>query len=297
MSGGTRTVAGDRPTPDAVAAVTREGRWELRWRGWADWPLSPLIVALAAVAVAVDVATAWTGTSLGSIGGIAISPALPLALLVAAGIGAGRLGWNRPALLAWREVAVGLGALLLFSVLAYAVTLHRPGQALGLVLNAFGEELVFRVAVVVVLGAGCARLLGRPWRNPGQWGSAPGFVALGGAAIVFSVLPGHVEQMTGPTTTLPFAAFALVLGYTVLRTGTVWPAVLVHALVDVATFAVWSGAAPAGLRLAVVAVALLALVGGADLAGRRLGLRSPAPTVIDLHAQPDPEPVETRRLR
>jgi hypothetical protein len=286
VPGGTRIAAGAPPVDD-VTAATRDARWELRWQGWADWPLSPLILVAAALAVALDVTTAWTGISLGSVGGIAVSPALPLVALVVVGIGAGRLGAARRTVAAWREVAIGLGTLLILATVAYALQLHRPAQAVGLVLDALGEELVYRLAAVIVLGACCAWLLRRPWRNPRDWGSAPGFVALGAAAIVFSALPGHVAQMSGPATTVSFASFALVLGYTVLRTGTIWPAVLVHALVNVITFAAWHGAGSSGLRLAVAAVALLALVGGAELAGRRLGLQVRVPTVIDLHTEPD----------
>jgi membrane protease YdiL (CAAX protease family) len=295
--GGTRTAEGDPRVVDEVAAATRNARWAVHWRGWADWPLSPLTLAVAAVAVALDVTTAWTGISLGSLGGIQVSPALPLAALVVVWIGADRLGWSRRAGVAWRELAVGLGAVVALATVAYALQMDRPAQAVGLVLDALGEELVFRLAAVIVLGACCAWLLGRPWRNPRDWGSIPGFVALGAAAFIFSALPGHVAQMTSPATTLPFVSFGLVLGYTVLRTGAVWPAVLVHALVNFTTIAAWQGAGPSGLRLAVTAAVLLALVGAADLAGRRLGLRVRVPTLIDLHAGPDPELVGDRRLR
>jgi len=293
--GGTRS-AGRDPRVDEVVAATRDAAWTLRWRGWADWPLSPRIVTVAAAAVALDVASAWAGLTLGSLGGIPISPALPLAALVVVWVGAGRLGWSRPAGRAWREFAIGLGGLVVLATVAYAEQMDRPAQAVGLVADAFGEELVFRLAAVIVLGAGCAWVLGRPWRNPRDWGTVPGLVALGGAALIFSALPGHVEQMTGLATTLPFAAFALVLGYTVLRTGALWPAVLVHALLNFITIAAWQGAGPAGFRLVVAAGALLALVGAADLAGRRLGLRARVPTVIDLHPGPDPGLVGGRRL-
>jgi hypothetical protein len=296
--GGTRIAESDpRAAADDVAAATRDAHWTLRWRGWADWPLSPLTVAVAALAVTLDVVTAWAGVSLGSLGGIPVSPALPLAALVVAWIGVDRLGLGRRATRAWRELAIGLGAVVALATAAYAVQMGRPAQAVGLVLDALGEELVFRLAAVIVLGAGCAWLLGRPWRNPRDWGTVPGLVALGGAAVVFSALPGHVEQMTGPATTLPFAALALVLGYTVLRTGAVWPAVLVHALLNFTTIAAWHGAGPSGFRLAVAASALLALVGAADLTGRRLGLRVRVPTLIDLHTGPDPELAGDHRLR
>jgi hypothetical protein len=83
----------------------------------------------------------------------------------------------------------------------------------------------------------------------------------------------------------------------VLRTGALWPAVLVHALLNFTTIATWQGVGSARFRSAVAATALLALVGAADLAGRRLGLRVRVPTVIHLHAGPDPEHAGDRRLR
>ena len=287
MLGGTRIVAGTPPVVDDVTAATRDARWELRWQGWANWPLSPLLLVAAALAVALDVATAWTGVSLGSVGGIAVSPALPLVALVAVGIGVGRLGAARRVVVAWREVAIGLGTLLTLATLAYALQLHRPGQAVGLVLDALGEELVYRLAAVIVLGACCAWLLGRPWRNPREWGARRGSSRSAVPRSSSARCRATSAQMSGPAATLSFASFALVLGYTVLRTGTIWPAVLVHALVNVITFAAWHGAGSSGLRLAVAAVALLALVGGAELAGRRLGLQVRVPTVIDLHTEPD----------
>ncbi len=137
---------------------------------------------------------------------------------------------------------------------------------------------------MLVLGALAARLLGHDWRNPRDWGAAPGYLALAAAAVVFTALPGHVEQVTNPVTMLSFASLAIVLGYTVLRTGAIWPAAMVHALVDLVTLAAWQGAGAPGLRMAIAAISLLALVAAADLAGRRLGMRVRLPAVIDLRA-------------
>lgn len=270
------------PAADEVDAVTGDARWSRRWTGWADWPLSVPTLALAALAVVVDVATAWAGVDLGSLGRVALSPALPLMVLVVARIGPARLGLGGADRQAWRELAAGLGFVLAVAALFYAVDLGRPAEAAGLVVAALGEELVFRLGTMIVLGAVAARLLGRPWRAPKEWGSAPGFVALGGSAVVFSLLPGHVSQMNGAVSTVSFASLGLVLGYTVLRTGALWPAAAVHALINVTTIATWQGAASPTLRLVVATSALLALVAGADLAARRLGLRPRVPTVIDL---------------
>jgi len=266
---------------DAEAA-TDGARWVTRWRGWADWPLSLPLLALAAFAVALDVTTAWTGTALGSLGRIATSPALPLALLLAAWVGAGRVGLSRERVRAWREYALAVGVVLALATVGYAVAFGRPAEAIGLVVAALGEELVYRFAAVIVFGALAARLLGRPWRNPRDWGTAPGLLGLAAAAVLFSALPGHVVQVTGPSTSVAFASLALVLGYTVLRTGTVWPAVMAHALLNLTAIATWQTAGPQGLRVALAATVLVSLVAAADVAGRRLGLRRRVPTVIDL---------------
>ena len=281
-------VAPVAPRSDA-AAVTEDARWVTRWEGWADWPLSLPMLLLAAVAVALDVTTAWTGTDLGSLGRIAVSPALPLALLLVVWLGPGRVGFARPRVRAWREFALGAGVVLTLATLGYATAFGRPAEAVGLVVAALGEELIFRFAAVLVLGALAARLLGRPWRNPRDWGTGPGLLALGGAAVVFSALPGHVVQMNGPSSSVAFGSLALLLGYTVLRTGTIWPAAVAHALLNLTTIATWQTAGPSGLRLALAATVLVALVAGADVAGRRLGVRRRVPTVIDLRrASPVP---------
>ena len=268
------------------AGPVNDVRWALRWQGWADWSLTVPALLLAAVAVILDVATAWTDVSLGSLGRIAVSPALPLALGFVAILSGARRTPGRGSAHAWREFGVGVGAVLVIATLGYAVLLTRPAEAVGLVVAAVGEELVFRLAAVLVVGAVCARLLGRDWRSPRHWGAAPGFVGLGVAAVVFSLLPGHVAQMTTLTRSLSFASLALLLGYTVLRTGAVWPAIVVHALINVMTLAAWQGSGLALVRLAMAAGALGALVAATEVAGRRLGLRTRVPTVIDLRAAP-----------
>ena len=273
------------------AEVATEGaRWVTRWRGWADWPLSLPLLTLAAVAVALDVTTAWTNTNLGSLGRIGTSPALPLVLLLVAGVGAGRVGLSRERVHAWREFALAVGVVLVLATAGYAIAFGRPAEALGLVVAAIGEELVYRFAAVLLFGALAARLLGRRWRNPRQWGTAPGLLGLAAAAVLFSALPGHVMQVTGPSTSVAFASLGLLLGYTVLRTGTVWPAVVVHALLNLTTIATWQTSGPQGLRLALAATALVSLVAAADVAGRRLGLRRRVPTVIDLSRTSAPLP-------
>ena len=100
----------------------------------------------------------------------------------------------------------------------------------------------------------------------------PGIVALLAGGLIFTLLPGHVAQMSGALTALPFASLGVVLGYAVLRTGALLPAVVVHAFLNIATIAVIVGEVSAGTRAALALAALVALVSGTIVAGQRLGM-------------------------
>src|SRR5436305_1358147 len=127
----------------------------------------------------------------------------------------------------------------------------------------------------VVLGALFARVAGRDWRSPARWGSGPGILALVASALVFSALPGHVEQMSGATSVVPFASLAIVLGYAVLRTGSVLPAIVAHVLLDLTALAYLGGHIGTDARVVMGAATLVGLASGAMLAGRRLGVHAP----------------------
>jgi len=253
-----------------------------RWCRWTRWPLTVTIVALAGITVAGDVGTAWADVSLGYLGVVPVSPALPLGIALAALVGFRRLGLDRANLEAWREFLLFGGAAMGFGVYQFA----RHGEfadAVGLVVGALGEELVYRLAVLVLVGALTAALLGRNWRNAEDWGAIPGVVALGAAGLVFSLLPGHVAQMSDTLHALPFACLGLVLGYAVLRTGALFPATVVHALLNLTTIAALRGDVAIPLRGALAAVALFALVLATIVAGVRLGILRPVP-----YESPDP---------
>jgi membrane protease YdiL (CAAX protease family) len=228
------------------------------------------VVALATVVV--DVVTAWLNIEMGQLGRVPISPALPLGLLLVAMVGFRRLGFDRANLWAWHEFLIGSGIALLFGVIVYSVQMSGSTEAFGLVVAALGEELVYRLAVLIVVGVVCAALLGRNWRNSEDWGTGPGVVAIAAAGIVFAFLPGHVAQMSDTFHALPFVSLGVVLGYVVLRTGALLPAAVVHALLNLATIAADTGHAPVMLRTALSATALLALLAGTIVAGWRLGI-------------------------
>jgi hypothetical protein len=242
------------------------------WRRWTRWPLTPTIVLVAALAIGLDVVTAWQHVTMGSLGRVEMSPALPLGILLAGMVGLRRLGLDRANLAAWREFLLVCGAVLALGIWQYTARVAGFREAIGLVLAALDEELIYRLAVLILLGACSAALVGRNWRNAEDWGVAPGLVALLGSGLVFTLLPGHVAQMSNTLHALPFAALAIVLGYAVLRTGALFPAVMVHALLNLVTIAALNTNTPGAWRTAFAASALLALVGCTIIAGRRLGI-------------------------
>lgn len=230
------------------AGPTGRTHWALVWHRWTRLPLRPTTLGIAAIALVVDFVTAGNGASLGSLGRVATSPALPLGLVLAAMIGPRRLGLDRTNLGAWREFLAVTGAALGLGVWQYAARVGGRAEAVGLVLDALDEELVYRLAVLVLVGALAAALLRRNWRNAEDWGLLPGVLAVVASGLVFTVLPGHVAQISDPAHALPFTALGMVLGYVVLRTGAIVPAVMTHALLNLATITTWAGGSVGGWR-------------------------------------------------
>lgn len=265
----------------------RASGWAWRWTGWASWPISPAVLWVCAIAVIVDVATSWLGQPQWYLGRVTMSPALILAVLLVALIGPRHLGFSRRSLSAWREfLIIGIPTLVVWCI-SYPQSVAEFRDVEGIVVAVAGEELVYRLAAVILIGAMCARIAGRNWRDTAQWGTGPAIGGLVGAGLVFSSLPGHVQQMTGAANVLPFLSLAVLLGYVALRSGSILPGFLVHLTIDLAALAFFAGALPNSLRLAVDIGSLIGLELGLMLAGRRLGLRRRAPRVIDLR---DPSP-------
>jgi len=250
-----------------------------RWCRWTRWPLGRTIIVVAAVTIVFDVVTAWLHFNLGTLGRVPISPTLGLEVLLVALVGWRRLGLDRTNLYAWREFLAVSGSALLFGVIQYAKYIGGFSEAMGLVLAAFDEEIVYRLAVLIVVGATMAKLTGRNWRNSEDWGIGAGLVAIISSGVVFTFLPGHVAQMSDTLHALPFVCLGMVLGYAMLRTGALLPAVVVHALLNLATIAAFTGEMSLGLRTMLSAAALVALVLGTVVAGRRLGILRRVPAV------------------
>jgi membrane protease YdiL (CAAX protease family) len=259
-----------------------------KWLRWTRWPLNGVIVAVTAVIVAFDVFTAWRGVDLGHLGVVPVSPTLPLELVLVVLLGWRRLGLDRTNLVAWHEfLAVGTAAML-FGVIQYSRHIGGFAEAIGLVLAALDEEIVYRLAVLILVGAIAAKVSGRNWRNAEDWGAGPGLAAIVASGLLFTVLPGHVAQISDTLHAVPFACLGMVLGYAMLRTGALLPAVVVHALLDLATIATLEGDMNPAVRSTLAAALLLALVLGTIVAGRRLGIFRQVPVV-------EPAPVDALR--
>ena len=267
-----------RPVTDTA---TTHG-WAWQWTAWASWPVSPAVLVTAGLALVVDVGSAWLGKPEWYLGRVLVSPALPIALVLVALVGPRRLGLSRTALIAWREFLAFTVLGIVVAASAYAETISGWREVEGVVVAGAGEEVVYRLGAVLLVGAACARLAGRNWRDTAEWGTGPVIGGLVGAGVIFSVLPGHVDQMTGVGSVLPFASLAVLLGYAALRTGSLLPCIAVHVLLDLVALAYLAGSLGSTARLVAACGLLVGLASALMPAGRRLGLRKRVPAVIDL---------------
>ena len=234
-------VAADLGVGTGAGAASTRVTLVWKWCRWTRWPLTGTIVAMAALVVGFDVLTAWRDVNLGYLGVVPISPTLPLELGLVVLLGWRRLGLDRANLEAWHEFLAVAGAALLFGVIQYSLHIGGFAEACGLVLAALDEEIVYRLAVLILVGAVVAKLTGRNWRNAEDWGVVAGLAAIFASGAIFTVLPGHVAQISDTLHALPFVALGMVLGYAMLRTGALVPAVVVHALLNIATIAAFKG--------------------------------------------------------
>src|SRR5436189_937500 len=99
--------------------------WSWQWTGWASWRVTPTILVTAALAVVVDMVSAWSGRPAWYLGRVLVSPALPAAVLLVGLVGWECVGASRRMLVAWREFVVG-GVLVL--VAAVLGSVHAPAS-------------------------------------------------------------------------------------------------------------------------------------------------------------------------
>jgi len=256
--------------------------WAWRWTAWPSWPVTPLVLVLAAAAVVTDMLSSWLAVPPWHQGQVLVSPGLVVGIALVLAVGVRNVGWSRASLRAWREVLMLGAPIVTIWALAFPRSVIAFADMEGVVLAIATEELVYRFAAVLLFGALFARLAGNDWRDLARWGDGPAIGAIVASAVLFGVLPGHVEQMTGAANVASFFSVALLLGYSTVRTGSLLPGFLVHLALDLAALAFFAGELPGILRVLVDAGALVGLVLGAMLAGRRLGLRRRVPRVIDL---------------
>ena len=179
---------------------------------------------------------------------------LPMSVIPALALGvacgdrlAGRSSSSGRAIVYWAVVVVLLSGL--------AVEFSRTEQFdlwVSLILAAFGEEMVYRLAIPAVLAATFR------WRGM-RAGRARiiGFVIAG---MWFVSLPGHRAQMVDVGMVLPFVAFATLSAVLVYRSGSILPMAAAHAISNLVTVLAWSGEATNGARSMTLGSILVLLV-------------------------------------
>lgn len=154
-----------------------------------------------------------------------------------------------------RLIAIGYWALIAGVLPAlYLVHLRqdRPGLWLSVVVAAFAEEFIYRLAIPMVLAAALRHVGVRAtWARP---------AAFAFAAIWFVLLPGHRDQMDQLASAGPFLAYAALAALVVYRSGSVLPMGAAHAVTNLLTTLLWSGATTANQRSVSLVVILVALV-------------------------------------
>src|SRR5439155_12108804 len=123
------------------------------------------VLWVCAVAMVVDVATSWWGEPEWYLGRVSMSPALPLCAVLIALIGPRQLGFSRRSLAAWREFLMIGGSVVVVWCISYPQSVAEFRDVEGIVVAVAGEELVYRLAAVILIGAACARIAGRNWRD------------------------------------------------------------------------------------------------------------------------------------
>ncbi len=243
-------------------------------RSWA-WP--PLVV-WAVITVTLEAASLLDHEGLVSLPELGRLGSVPLSLATAtAALG---LLWTRatpPVRFGpiWWLVAAGVGCVSL--PLGWAG--HGPGELAGIVIGSVVEELVYRLALPVLVIA-VARRLGM--RTPTAiW------VAFGLSTVVFTVLPGHLEQarVAGAPVLLVVASMGVLWFWVGWRGGSVLAAAVFHTLANLTILPVESGLVSTQARSLAIAALVLAAVAGIS---RAVASRQPVPGHGDVHADRAP---------
>jgi len=209
-----------------------------------------VVLALAAATVVVEICSYGGVVPTIPIGNLAISASIVPGLLLALACGERLLGRSRARRAAVAYWLAAVGALTALSV-AFS-RFHRPLAVPGLVLAAFDEELVYRLAVPAVVA-----LVLRKAAVDDRRARIAGLVIAG---LWFVLLPGHREQMTSPARAVPFLAFAALSAILVYRSGSILPIAVAHAMSNLLTILMWDDAVPSGVRSALLGCVMALLV-------------------------------------
>lgn len=230
-----------------------------------------VVLVLAAITALTEVASVAGSLPYLGVADLDVSASLIPAVLLAVACGTRLFGRARS-----RRAATGywVGAAILAPTLAVGYwRAGRFGWYPGLVASAFGEELVYRLAIPAVMAA-VLRLGGiraRPARIAG----------LIGAGLWFVLLPGHREQMHSPASTLSFVAFAALAAVMVYRSGSILPMAIAHAVSNLLTVLMWQHELVGSVRSAGLAC-VLALLAAAYGRSSRITVGDDG-TLVDIH--------------
>ena len=243
-------------------------------RSW-TWP--PL-VAWAVVTVTLEATSLLDHAGLLSVPGLGRLGSVPLSLATAtAALG---LLWTRAAPpvrfgATWWLVAAGVA----FVSVPLGWASHGPGELAGIVIGSAVEEIVYRLALPVLVIAVARRL--------GMRTSMAIWVAFGLSTVVFTALPGHLEQArtAGAPVLLVVASMGVLWFWVVWRGGSLLAAAVFHALANVTILPVESGLVSTQVRSLAIAALVLAAVGGIS---RAVTSRPPVPGHADAAADSAP---------
>ncbi len=205
-------------------------------------------------------------------------------LLLAAFLGrtiVGRQG-NHDAFITFWACAV---VILSVAVIGFS-RLDHPIELAGLVVVSVDEELVYRLALPVLLAAA---LVG--FGLPRKWCRILGYTIAGAAWVL---LPGHRAQMHNPAEVFTFIEFAFLMAVICLRSGSVLATATAHVCSNLLTVLVWREVLPQSDRSLMFGglLALMLLAYGMRIRNPRTGKDGPdgphdvEEMVIDLRLPP-----------
>jgi len=278
---GTDAATGSRRRPPAPLEPTWAVLFGLSstpsWRRWGA-------VTLVFLTVLVEISAFTEQLSFLRFGAIQASLSIVPGLLLAAFLGrtiVGRQG-NHDAFVTFWACAV---VILSVAVIGFS-RLDHPIELAGLVVVSVDEELVYRLALPVLLAAA---LVG--FGLPRKWCRILGYTIAG---IAWVLLPGHRAQMHNPAEVFTFIEFAFLMAVICLRSGSVLATATAHVCSNLLTVLVWREVLPQSDRSLMFGglLALMLLAYGMRIRNPHTGKDGPdAPhdveeMVIDLRVPP-----------